>query len=107
MKRFISTVLCLFLFADAGLARGHKNKSRRAHGQEQTITVSGCVREGAECLVLEPFKGNQKYSIVSGSNLQVGTAYRIIGTIAEVSICQQGKALRPTKVTKLKTHCSS
>lgn len=107
MKRIVVTVLCVFLFAGAALAHGHKKKSRRAHHQDETITVSGCVREGVECMVLEPFKGNQKYSLVSGSNLQIGAAYRITGTIVEVSICQQGKALKPTKVTKLKTRCSS
>ena len=74
--------------------------------QEGTITVSGCVREGVECLVLEPFSGDQKYSIVSGSKLQVGAAYRITGSIVQVSICQQGKALNPTSVTKLERQCS-
>jgi hypothetical protein len=71
-----------------------------------TITVSGCVKEGVECLVLEPFSGNQKYSIVAGSKLEVGAAYRITGSIVQVSICQQGNALKPTSVTKLERRCS-
>lgn len=74
--------------------------------QEGTITVSGCIKEGVECLLLEPFTGNEKYSIVAGSKLQVGAAYRITGSIVEVSICQQGKALKPTTVTRLDRRCT-
>jgi hypothetical protein len=74
--------------------------------QEETITVNGCIREGVECLVLKPFSGNQEYSIVAGSQLQVGAAYRITGSIVEVSICQHGKALNPTKVERLDRQCN-
>lgn len=74
--------------------------------QDGTVTVSGCIKEGVECLVLEPFIGNEKYSIVAGSKLEVGAAYSITGSIVEVSICQQGKALKPTKITKLDRRCN-
>ena len=70
------------------------------------ITVSGCVREGVECLTLEPFNGKEKYSLVSDSKLEVGAAYRITGSIVQVSICQQGRALKAVKVTKLERQCS-
>jgi len=73
---------------------------------ERAVTISGCVREGVECLTLEPFNGTEKFSLVSGTKLEIGAAYRITGSIVQVSICQQGKALRPTSVVKLERKCS-
>jgi hypothetical protein len=73
---------------------------------DQTVTISGCVQQGVECLLLAPFKGNENYSLVSGSKVEIGSAYRITGTIVDVSICQQGKAIKPTTITKLDKKCS-
>jgi hypothetical protein len=92
-------------FYDSILELAPSNMYFGPKDQEETITVSGCIKEGVECLMLEPFSGNQKYSIVAGSKLEVGAAYRITGSIVQVSICQQGKALKPTKVTKLERRC--
>jgi hypothetical protein len=75
-------------------------------GDEKTITVSGCVREGVECLTFVPFSGHEKYSLVSGSKLEIGSAYQITASIVDVSICQAGKALKPIEVKKLDRKCS-
>lgn len=58
--------------------------------QVETITVSGYIREGVECLVLEPFNGGQKYSVHKDPKLIVGNAYRITGPVFQVSYCMQG-----------------
>lgn len=104
MKRLIPIVLCLSFFSIFGQAQTGRNRS--AHRKIKSVTVQGCIREGVECLVLEPFSGNLKYSITRNNRLQVGQAYKITGSLAEISFCQQGfPTLTPRRITKIKRRC--
>lgn len=49
------------------------------------VEVTGCISEGFECLVLKDDKGKPNYSINRSDVLEVGAAYRITGTVREIS----------------------
>jgi hypothetical protein len=107
MKKIIITLTCLSLFSLATFAQGNHRRSAKSHAKAETVTATGCITEGVECLVLEPLNGGgQKYSIVRSKKLKVGTAYRIIGTTSDIGFCQQGiPILAARKITPLKIHC--
>jgi len=110
MQRIVSTVLCVFLFTAAAFARDHKKKLRRAHRKEQTITVYGCAKVDLQCPLLVPFAGTtgtETYSLMPGTHIELGSPYRITGTIVEPNTClTKFKMLKPKKLTKLRsTRC--
>jgi hypothetical protein len=96
-------LLCLSVF---GLAADAKSRARRrTHARADTITVTGCVSEGVECLILTTLDGKHKYSLGRSDRLKPGRSYRIRGTVGGVSVCMQGESLKPVKITPLKLHC--
>ena len=77
-----------------------------AYSQNKSVTVTGCVYSGAECLRLKDSKGKQDYSIVKSDSFQLGRAYRITGVVSDFGFCQEGKPmLAPEKVTRLRRQC--
>jgi hypothetical protein len=102
MKRKTLILLCLslcFLTADA------RPRKARTPARAKTVTVTGCVTQGVECPLLVSFDGNRKYSLSHDRRLKAGRAYRITGTIQEMSTCMQGPHLSPRRVTPLRTRC--
>ena len=74
---------------------------------EKHVTVTGCIYQGVECLVLKNRKGKQDYSVVRGNNLQIGHAYRITGSMSDVGICQEGKPILSAQmVHELRLQCA-
>jgi hypothetical protein len=70
------------------------------------VTVTGCIYQGVECLVLKNSKGKQDYSLVKSNNLQVGHSYQITGPVSELGICQEGKPILSAQmVHELKLRC--
>ena len=57
------------------------------------VTVTGCIYQGVECLILKNLKGKQDYSLVRSNNLQIGHSYQITGPVSEVGTCQEGKPI--------------
>jgi hypothetical protein len=105
MKKSILIILCLCLFSLPAFAQGSNHRSAKARGRAKTVTATGCVRQGVECLILEPLSGSQKYSLPRNSKLKIGRAYRITGTLSDVSICMQGPHLNPRRITPLRIRC--
>jgi hypothetical protein len=96
MRKVFMIGMCVCLISGLLLA---KEKAK-------TVTVTGCIREGTECFVLETTAGVKKYSVPKRSDLQVGHSYRITGTVSDTGVCTQGlKILSPTKITELKLRC--
>jgi hypothetical protein len=74
----------------------------------KTVTATGCVSEGVECLrFTKPDDPNALlYSIGRAGKLRVGHAYKITGTVSQTGTCQEGKPiLAPIKITELKLKC--
>ena len=102
MKKTPLILLCLSLFCLTAEARPRKV---RGTARAKTVTVSGCVTEGVECPLLVSLDGKRKYSLSRDRRLKVGGAYRITGTIQNISTCMQGTHLSPRTVTPLRVHC--
>jgi hypothetical protein len=66
---------------------------KKAPSTGRTVTVTGCIYQGVECLILKNLKGKQDYSVVKSNNLQVGHSYRITGPVSEMGFCQEGKPI--------------
>ena len=72
----------------------------------KTVTVTGCIFQGVECLILKDSKGKQDYSVGRTDKLQIGHAYRITGSVSDVGSCLEGKPiLAPRKITEVKLRC--
>lgn len=102
MKRTTLILLCLSLCCLTVQARPRKG---RPPARVKTVTVAGCVTEGVECPLLVSLDGKQKYSLSPDRRLKAGGAYRITGTLQDISTCMQGPHLRVRRVTQLRTHC--
>jgi hypothetical protein len=77
-----------------------------ADSQNKSVTVTGCVYSGVECLRLKDLKGKQDYSMVKTDQVQVGHAYRIKGAVNDFGFCQEGKPiLGPERIIELKRQC--
>lgn len=105
MKRTILILLCLSLFCLT--ARARPWKGGRSPALAKTVTVSGCVTEGAECLLLVSLDGRRRYSLSRDRRLKVGGSYRVTGTLQDVSTCMQGSHLKPQRVMPLRARCRS
>ncbi len=105
MKKLILIITCLSLFSLPTLAQSNSHRRAKARGAAKTVTVAGCIRQGVECLIIEPLNGSQSYSVGRNSKLQVGRAYRITGTVSDISTCMQGPHLNPRRIIPLKTRC--
>jgi hypothetical protein len=70
---------------------------------EETITIVGTVTgEGVECPAVRT-ADNKLYTITAPdrSQLRPGTRVRITGTVAGISICQQGTTISAEKIEAL------
>ena len=105
MKKSFLIIICLSLFSLPTFAQSHSHRSAKARGKAKTVTVTGCIRQGVECLILEPLSGSEKYSINRNSKLKIGRAYRITATVVANSICMQGTHLAPQRITPLRISC--
>ena len=106
MRRIIPIILCLALSSLPGLAQGSNHRLKKAGGKGRVVTATGCIRQGVECLVLEPISGGQKYSVTRSRKLLVGRAYRITGRTSEMGFCMEGfPILSPQKISPLRTRC--
>jgi len=105
MKRVALVLLCLSVFGLNAPARAHGKT--RARSRAKTVTFTGCVKQGVECLILVSLDGKQTYSLSHDKRLKVGGAYRVTGTIQDISTCMQGQTIKPQKITRLRTHCPS
>ena len=103
MRRAVLIMLCLSLFSLTAQAR--PTRKGRAAARAKAVTVSGCVRRGVECPLLVSLDGKQRYSLSRDRRLRVGGAYRITGTIQDISFCMQGPHLKPQRVTPLRVRC--
>ena len=59
----------------------------------KSVTVTGCIVTGVECLTLKNSKGKQDYSVPKSDKLKVGQAYTITGTVTDIGFCQEGKPI--------------
>lgn len=115
MKRAFLVMLCLVIVSFNGLSQSNRRKTVRAHNKAQTetaqiVTVEGCIKDGDACLILLSDKahGPRRYSIARNSNLEVGKAYRIKGTVSETNSCGTNyPVLVPDKITKLDKICAT
>jgi hypothetical protein len=74
--------------------------------RRESVTVTGCIYQGVECLILKNLKGKRDYSLVRTNNLQVGHSYQITGPVSEVGTCQEGKPILTAKlVHELRLRC--
>ena len=106
MKRRILITLCLVLFSLNGLAQSNSHRARRARVRAKVVTATGCIRQGVECLILEPLSGGQKYNVTRSGKLAVGRAYRITGRTSDIGFCMEGlPILSPQRVMPLKVRC--
>jgi hypothetical protein len=84
---------------------------RQANGKQdkaKTVTATGCVYEGVECLrFTKPDDPNALlYSIGRTDKLKVGHAYKITGTVSDIGFCQEGKPiLTATEITEVRLKC--
>ena len=102
MKR---TTIILLCFSFCCLTAEARPRKWRASARAKTVTVSGCVTQGVECLLLVTLDGKRKYSLSRDRRLKAGGAYRVTGTLQDISTCMQGPHLSPRTVTPLRTHC--
>ncbi|MGH9659532.1 MAG: hypothetical protein ACRD96_13375 [Bryobacteraceae bacterium] len=87
---------------------GYPQTQKSGESSAKTVTVTGCVYHGVECLLLKDSQGKQDYSITRTDKLTVGYAYRITGPVSDIGFCQEGKPiLSPQKVTAVKLRCDS
>lgn len=121
MKRALLMMLCLAFGSFNGLAKSSQRRAGRAQNKTQTktshietdrtVTVEGCIKDGDACLILQsakPGHGPRHYSIARDSNLEVGKAYRIKGTVSSINGCQTNyPVLVPDKITKLDKVCAT
>ncbi len=104
MKKIALVILCLSVFSPTVLALGHK--SHKARKRAKTVTVTGCISQGVECLVLTLLSGKDKYSVTRNKKLRVGQAYRITATLSDIGFCMQGfPILSPRKIVPLRVRC--
>ena len=81
-------------------------QSSKNEPKPKSVTVTGCITTGVECLTLKNSKGKQDYSIAKSDKLKVGQAYTITGTVTDIGFCQEGKPiLAPTKIKDAKLKC--
>ena len=89
---------CLFTHAVA--------QSEKEPVPTSSVTVTGCVYKGVECLTLKDTTGKQDYSIAATSKLKIGRAYRITGPVSTMGMCQEGKPiLEAQKINRLSLKC--
>jgi hypothetical protein len=70
------------------------------------VTVTGCIYQGVECLILKNLKGKQDYSLVRSNNLQIGHSYQITGPVSDIGTCQEGKPILSAQlVHELRLQC--
>ena len=67
MRKLLMICICFCLLSGLLLAKG----------KGKVVTITGCIRDGTECLVLETTAGVKKYSVPKRPDLQVGHSYRI------------------------------
>lgn len=104
MKKIALIILCLFVFGSHAMALGHK--SHKARKRAKTVTVTGCISQGVECLVLTSLDGKDKYSVTRNRKLRINQAYRITATVSDIGFCMQGfPILSPRKIVPLKVRC--
>src|SRR5258705_11999994 len=100
MKRILCVAVVTLGFAFS------QTDGKKAPKAAKNVTVTGCIYEGVECLVLKNLKGKPDYSVVKSNNLQIGHSYRITGPVSETGTCQEGKPILATqKVTELRLRC--
>ncbi len=88
-------MFALMLFAAAAFI-----PSRSESNGDGTISVVGVLTsEGAECQALRGDDG-ELYTLARGNMLipEVGARVRVKGTVAEISICQQGITINVTEI---------
>jgi hypothetical protein len=107
-------IVLLLLLAASTLFSQTQPKENGKTAPEQksakSVTVTGCISEGVECLRLTAPDDPSKllYSIVRTDKLKIGHAYRITGTVSDIGFCQEGKPiLAPTKITEVKLKCAA
>src|SRR5258708_4597323 len=89
-----------------GCAYSQTESKKPSGTTAKTVTVTGCIYQGVECLVLKDSKGKQDYSVGRIDTLQIGHAYRIIGSVSDVGSCLEGKPiLEPRKIIEVKLTC--
>lgn len=104
MKKIALILLCLSVFSPTAMALGHK--SHKARKRAKTVTATGCIRQGVECLVLTSLDGKPQYSVTRNKKLRIGQAYRITGPLSDIGFCMQGfPILSPRKIVPLRVRC--
>ena len=104
MKKLTLIFLCLAIFSPTLTALGHG--ARKARKKAKTVTVTGCITQGVECLVLTTLDGKPRYSVARNKKLRVGQAYRITGPLSDIGFCMQGMPiLNPRRITPLRVRC--
>ena len=99
MKVFLFT-FALLLTSCAATDQDQRQGSDATVPADNTVTIIGTVTdEGVECPAIRTDR-NELYTIAGGDRnvLRPGVRVRVTGTIAEMSICQQGTTISATKV---------
>jgi hypothetical protein len=106
MNKSVITFLSLLVLHLPALAQGNNHGPRSASTRAKSVAVTGCIRQGVECLVLEPFGGGRKYSVARNVKLVVGRAYRLTGPVSDMGFCMEGlPIISPRRITPLRRRC--
>jgi hypothetical protein len=96
MQRTLKTILpmlaLLLALSSLALAQGKPAEEKvKPEGKQDMITLVGVLTdEGVECQALRA-RGNQLFTLTGDlGGFQVGDRVRVVGSVAEVSTCQQG-----------------
>jgi hypothetical protein len=97
MQRNLKTILPLLalLLALSSLSlAAQDSKPEQGQGKQDMVTVVGTLTdEGVECQALRG-RGNRLFTLTGDlGGFQAGDRVRVVGSVAEVSICQQGTTL--------------
>jgi hypothetical protein len=93
--------IALFCFAIVANAQDKTDTAKTA----QKVTVYGTLtKEGVECQAMRQDKTKKLYTLTPrpSKSFKNGDHVKVTGTIAEVSICQQGTTISVSKITKIK-----
>jgi hypothetical protein len=116
MRSRFGIALCFLLFGVASYSYPYAPDSATpppaktdstSTGEKQAattaITVVGrLTNEGIECRTLRQDKSNNLFTLTGNVPYKNGTHVKVIGTITQVSFCQQGTTIALTSITKVK-----
>jgi hypothetical protein len=107
MRKWISVLVASLAFVALPAGANEKTANK---GTSEAQSFSGCIEEGAECLVLRLSDEKTRYVLNLGPKIErpkPNTAVTVVGVVTETptGICMQGKAIQVEELTVLKLPC--